>query len=101
MRELVRRIVFNLACGNADAHLKNWSLIYPDGRTARLSPAYDLVSVVAYSGYEDALGLSLGREKDPTRIGFSAFERLARRTERPADEVQRWVREDSERIWDE
>ena len=30
--ELVRRIVFNVLIGNADMHLKNWSLIYPDGR---------------------------------------------------------------------
>ena len=29
-------------------HLKNWSLIYPDRRHARLSPAYDLVSTIAY-----------------------------------------------------
>ena len=43
LQEAVRRSVFNLLVGNGDAHLKNWSLIYPDGRRARLSPAYDLV----------------------------------------------------------
>ncbi|WP_159624162.1 type II toxin-antitoxin system HipA family toxin [Actinomyces sp. zg296] len=48
LRELVRRTVFNLLAGNEDAHLKNWSLIYPDRRTARLSPAYDLVCTAPY-----------------------------------------------------
>lgn len=46
--EFVRRLVFNTLIGNADMHLKNWSLIYPDRRNARLAPAYDFVSTVAY-----------------------------------------------------
>ena len=46
--EFIRRVVFNILCGNSDAHLKNWSLIYPDGRTARLAPAYDMVFVRYY-----------------------------------------------------
>ena len=41
--ECVRRTVFNILCGNDDAHLKNWSLVYRDRRNAVLSPAYDLV----------------------------------------------------------
>ncbi|MBB5536239.1 serine/threonine protein kinase HipA of HipAB toxin-antitoxin module [Rhizobium giardinii] len=28
-------------------HLKNWSVIYPDRRTA-LAPAYDFVATIAY-----------------------------------------------------
>ena len=35
--EFVRRLVFNALIGNGDAHLKNWSLIYPDGRTTTVS----------------------------------------------------------------
>ena len=46
--ELVRRLTFNTLIGNADVHLKNWSLIYPDRRRAALAPAYDLVSTIAY-----------------------------------------------------
>ena len=48
LREMVRRSVFNLLVGNGDAHLKNWSLIYPDRRRARLSPAYDLVCTAVH-----------------------------------------------------
>jgi serine/threonine-protein kinase HipA len=46
--EFIRRVVFTTLIGNADMHLKNWSLIYPDRRRARLAPAYDLVSTIAY-----------------------------------------------------
>lgn len=48
LQEMVRRTVFNLLVGNNDAHLKNWSLIYPDRRSAELSPAYDLVCTSVY-----------------------------------------------------
>ena len=46
--EFIRRLTFNTLIGNADMHLKNWSLTYPDRRHAALAPAYDFVSTVAY-----------------------------------------------------
>jgi serine/threonine-protein kinase HipA len=45
----MRRLAFMVLSGNADAHLKNWSLLYPDGVRPRLAPVYDLVSTVMYS----------------------------------------------------
>lgn len=46
--EFVRRLTFNTLIGNADMHLKNWSLIFPDRQHARLAPAYDFVATIAY-----------------------------------------------------
>jgi serine/threonine-protein kinase HipA len=46
--EFVRRLTFNTLIGNADMHLKNWSMIYPDRRNAALAPAYDFVSTIPY-----------------------------------------------------
>ena len=46
--EFIRRLTFNTLIGNADMHLKNWSLIYPDKRHAALAPAYDFVSTIPY-----------------------------------------------------
>jgi serine/threonine-protein kinase HipA len=46
--EFVRRLVFSVLIGNADMHLKNWSLLYPDTRTPVLSPAYDFVATLPY-----------------------------------------------------
>ncbi|MCE2475685.1 MAG: HipA domain-containing protein [Alphaproteobacteria bacterium] len=48
VEEFIRRLTFCTLTGNADMHLKNWSLIYPDKRTPALSPAYDLVSTIPY-----------------------------------------------------
>ncbi len=48
VEEYIRRLVFCTLIGNADMHLKNWSLIYPDMREPKLSPAYDLLSTIPY-----------------------------------------------------
>ena len=57
--EFVRRLVFSVLIGNADMHLKNWSLLYPDTRTPVLSPAYDFVATLPYIP-GDELALSFG-----------------------------------------
>lgn len=78
LREFVRRLTFNLLIGNGDAHLKNWSLIYDDGRRAQLSPAYDVVSTAGYydSLSPDDFGLTFGSTRIPKRIGRSQFKRM-------------------------
>ena len=67
--EFVRRLVFNALIGNTDMHLKNWSLIYPDGRRAALSPGYDFVSTIAYLP-DTHMALTLGRSKAMTRLSL-------------------------------
>jgi serine/threonine-protein kinase HipA len=49
VHQLLRRIVVNEMLGNPDMHLKNIGLIYRDGRTPSLSPAYDIVGYAAYN----------------------------------------------------
>lgn len=60
--EFIKRLTFNTLIGNADMHLKNWSLIYPDRRHAALAPAYDFVSTIAYIRDEKA-ALNYSRTK--------------------------------------
>jgi len=48
VHELLRRMVVNEMLGNPDMHLKNLGLVYPDGKTPRLAPAYDIVAYAAY-----------------------------------------------------
>lgn len=78
--ELLRRFVMMLAMGNGDAHLKNWSLRYADGRTARLSPAYDLVCTTAYLP-DDPLALTLAGTRDVAKMDLPRFARLLRKAE--------------------
>lgn len=46
--EFIRRLTFNVLIGNADMHVKNWSMRYLDRRSAALAPAYDFVATIAY-----------------------------------------------------
>lgn len=94
--ELLRRLAFMVLCGNGDAHLKNFSLTYPDGRAARVAPAYDLVCTRAYIP-EDSLALKLGDERRFSQIGRTHFRALARRTGVDEARVGRVVSEFVER----
>lgn len=58
--EGLRRLVVIVATGNCDAHLKNWSLIYPDRVTARWSPLYDQVATIAYGHLDKRPALRIG-----------------------------------------
>lgn len=76
LQEFIRRLTFNLLVGNGDAHLKNWSLIYNDGRVPVLSPAYDLMCTAAYFPTTEDFGLRFGRAKEFHRISRTAFAQL-------------------------
>ena len=60
--EFIRRLTFNTLIGNADMHLKNWSMIYPDRRNAALAPAYDFVSTIPFIP-DDKAALKFSRTK--------------------------------------
>lgn len=70
-REFIGRLVFSTLIGNADMHLKNWSLIYADGRTPALAPGYDFLTTTAYIADENA---ALRYETTRSMTGFGADE---------------------------
>jgi serine/threonine-protein kinase HipA len=82
--EFIRRLVFMVASGNTDAHLKNWSLLYPDGINAQLTPLYDQVAVVAWPPPDPRLSvewaLKFAGTKKLEGIDDAAFGRLAERS---------------------
>jgi len=88
----IRLLVFNLAIGNGDAHLKNFSLLYPDTIHPILSPAYDLVATLPYMP-EPTLALSLGGTKHMHEIGMSHFEALAKKAGISTNLVRQTVEE--------
>lgn len=93
-REYVRRLVFMVLSGNGDAHRKNWSLLYPDGVQAQLSPAYDQVTTVPYLGESETLALKFGGSKAFESVSLATFERMANKLHVDAGAVRRWVEED-------
>lgn len=90
--EFLRRLVFNVLIGNADMHLKNWSLIYSDRRNAALAPAYDFVSTIAYLP-DDHLALTFVDSKRFSSLTREQFERFAAKARLPAKLTLDTVRE--------
>lgn len=90
LKRLVTRLVFMLASGNGDAHHKNWTLLYPDGLNAELSPAYDLVSTIQYYPH-DGLALNLGGTKLWTDKRMETFQRMARKIGFDEREMREWT----------
>ncbi len=74
--EFTRRLVFNTLIGNADMHLKNWSVIYKDKRTASIAPAYDFVSTIPYIP-DDSASLKVSRSKKFSDFTLDEISHLA------------------------
>ncbi|MCG8425402.1 MAG: HipA domain-containing protein [Proteobacteria bacterium] len=96
----IDRLVFVIASGNGDAHHKNWSLRYPDGMIASLSPTYDQVATVLYPGLDHSLALNLGGSKRFEDIRMRAFTRLAKRLDLDPTAMEAKVRDAVTRICD-
>lgn len=97
VEEFIRRLVFNTLIGNADMHLKNWSLIYPDRRTPALAPAYDFVSTIAYLKDEFA-ALKYARQKRMLALSFDELAYLAAKAGAPETLVVGTARDTVERF---
>lgn len=74
--EFIRRLVFNTLIGNADMHVKNWSLIYYDRNTPSLSPAYDFLSTIVYLKDKNA-GLKYARTRRMDELTMDELSYLA------------------------
>ena len=94
--EFVRRLVFSVLIGNADMHLKNWSLLYPDRRTPVLSPGYDFVATLPYIP-NDTLGLSFGGSRSLSEIKPDQMRRFADAARIPASPLWQIAVETAER----
>lgn len=94
--EFVRRLVFSVMIGNADMHLKNWSLLYPDGRSPVLSPAYDFVATLPYIP-DDSLALKFGESRSLSEITLDQVRRFTDAAGLPMNPVWTIVQETIER----
>lgn len=80
VQQLARRLLINILLANGDAHLKNWSLLYPDQITPRLSPAYDIVTTNVYIENETKYALNLGKTKEWYGVTMAHFQSWAHRS---------------------
>lgn len=78
IQQLTRRLLVNILLGNGDAHLKNWSLIYPDRYVPMLSPAYDIVFTKAYIPTETGSALNMAKNKKWANANLESFKKWAK-----------------------
>jgi serine/threonine-protein kinase HipA len=78
-QQFARRLMVNILLANGDAHIKNWSLLYSDQVTPRLSPAYDIVTTSVYIDNERRYALNLGKTKEWYDVTYANFEAWAKR----------------------
>ena len=71
----IDRMIFNYLIGNADAHGKNFSVLYR-GRKASLAPIYDVMSTAVYPQLSRVNAMTIGGAKtfgDVSRGSFAAM----------------------------
>lgn len=83
VQQMARRLLVNILLANGDAHLKNWSLIYPDSNRPMLSPAYDIVSTLPYVEGEQEFALNMAKSKNWYQADMASFEAWAKRIGAP------------------
>ncbi|MBD2859434.1 type II toxin-antitoxin system HipA family toxin [Spongiibacter sp. KMU-158] len=76
-QQLARRLLVNVLLANGDAHLKNWSFLYLDKVTPRLSPAYDIVTTNVYIENETRYALNLDKTKEWYAVTMAHFQAWA------------------------
>lgn len=74
----INGLIFNVLIGNADAHGKNYSLLYSGGER-RLSPYYDLVSTLAWPGLSKNLAMKIGGCESVNAFTIGDWKRMAKK----------------------
>ena len=72
----VDALAFNFIVGNADAHAKNFSLLYRDGN-ASLAPVYDTLSTAVYPNLAPRMAMNIGGARDFNDVNAASFDAFA------------------------
>jgi serine/threonine-protein kinase HipA len=89
---LLDAAIFNVIVGNADAHGKNFSLLY-DAGAINLAPLYDLLSTVAYPRLSPDFAMKIAKRSTLEEIGATAWTDFAAEIGLGAPFVRRRVKE--------
>ena len=84
--------IFNLIIGNADAHGKNYSLIYMDAGI-EMAPLYDLLSTVAYPDLSPKLAMKVAKRATLEELRAGDWKKFADETGLTEPFVKRRSRE--------
>ncbi|NLB56803.1 MAG: type II toxin-antitoxin system HipA family toxin, partial [Lentisphaerae bacterium] len=74
--DFLEGVIFNVVIGNADAHGKNYSLLYSNGER-RLAPLYDLVSTIMWPELSIVPAMKIGQSSSINRITSTNWQKMA------------------------
>ncbi len=77
VRQFFIRQTVNTLIGNSDAHLKNFSVLYHNGVSPELSPAYDIVCVSALAGFR-GFGTNVAIDRLQRQETLATYARIAK-----------------------
>ena len=98
--KLLDAALLNAIIGNADAHAKNFSLLYLPNRT-QLAPLYDLLSTVAYPDLSQRFAMKIGGRRTLEEIYPANLEKFAKDIEIRAPFVRKRMGEIAEAIMEQ
>lgn len=75
--KLLDAAIFNLIVGNADAHGKNFSILY-DHQGPRMAPLYDLLSTVSYPELSPKMAMRIGKRATLAEMDVDAWQVFAK-----------------------
>jgi len=76
IRDFLDGLIFNVLIGNADAHGKNYSILYR-GTERRLAPFYDLVCTLAWPELSKTPAMKIGKSDSIERITPAHWQTMA------------------------
>ncbi len=97
--KLLNIVLFNYLVGNADAHGKNFSLLYK-GKKPELAPAYDLLSTAIYSDLSEKMAMKIGGKYKPKDVYLRHFHRLVPDTKAAQSAMNRQIKTMTEKMMD-
>lgn len=84
--EAFDRVMFTFLIGNGDAHAKNWSLLYRDGKP-ELAPMYDALSTTVYDNLDKKMAMKVDGRYDFKGMTVGKFTRQGTKMGLPPDAV--------------
>jgi serine/threonine-protein kinase HipA len=79
--KLLEIVVFNFLIGNADAHAKNFGLLYNESGNFRVAPFYDLLCTQIYEGLTRDMSMKIGKEYDPDNLTVEDWQLFCKKNE--------------------
>lgn len=79
IRDFLDGLIFNVLIANADAHAKNYSMVYREGQR-RLAPLYDLVCTLAWPELSKAPAMKIGKSESMETITPAHWQKMAEET---------------------